>query len=66
MSSIVLNFKALLRFADFRDEPLISSLVLKLLNGSKDKILKCKHNSHIEHVVEATARLATDENAWGE
>lgn len=50
--AIVFNFKALFTpVTDFRDEPYVPSLVLKLLRESKENILKYKSTWHIEHVL---------------
>ena len=49
---VVFNFKALFTsITEFRDEPYIPSLVLKLLTESQENILKYKGTWHIEHVV---------------
>jgi hypothetical protein len=49
---IVFNFKALFTpVTEFRDEPYIPSLVLKLLKEGKENLMKYKNTWHVEHVV---------------
>ncbi|KAF5017529.1 hypothetical protein F66182_10530 [Fusarium sp. NRRL 66182] len=55
--AIVFNFKALFTpLAEFRDEPCIPSLVLKLLNQGKENIMRYKGTWHVEHVAKPTLR----------
>ncbi|KAF4971872.1 hypothetical protein FZEAL_9729 [Fusarium zealandicum] len=55
--SIVFNFKALFTpMSEFRDEPYIPSLVLKVLDEGKENILKYKGTWHVEHVAKPTLR----------
>lgn len=50
--SVVFNFKALFTpVADFRAEPYIPGLVLKLLNEGKRNLMEYKNTWHVEHVV---------------
>jgi hypothetical protein len=49
---IVFNFKALFTpVAEFRDEPYIPSLLLKLLREGKENLMKYKNTWHVEHKV---------------
>lgn len=49
--AIVFNFKALFTpLTEFKDEPYIPSLVLKLLNEGKENLMKYKGTWHVEHV----------------
>ncbi|KAF9874923.1 hypothetical protein CkaCkLH20_07617 [Colletotrichum karsti] len=49
--AIVFNFKALFTpLTEFKNEPYIPSLVLKVLNEGKESILKYKGTWHVEHV----------------
>ncbi|GKT41004.1 uncharacterized protein ColSpa_01185 [Colletotrichum spaethianum] len=49
--AIVFNFKALFTpLSEFKDEPYIPSIVLKVLNEGKESILKYKGTWHVEHV----------------
>lgn len=51
------NFKALFTpITEFRDEPYIPSLVLKLLNDGKENLLKYKGTWHVEHVLKPALR----------
>ena len=48
---IVFNFKALFTpMSEFRDEPYIPSIVLKVINEAKPSLLKYKGSWHVEHV----------------
>ena len=48
---VVFNFKALFTpLTEFRDEPYMPSLILKILNEGKENILKYKGTWHVEHV----------------
>ncbi|KAF2678188.1 hypothetical protein K458DRAFT_436089 [Lentithecium fluviatile CBS 122367] len=50
--AIVFNFKALFTpVADFRDEPFIPALLLKVLNEGKRSLMEYKNTWHTEHVV---------------
>lgn len=45
------NFKALFTpVADFREEPYIPSLVLKVIKEGKENLMKYKNTWHTEHV----------------
>ncbi|KAI1341290.1 alpha-1,2-mannosyltransferase [Xylariaceae sp. FL0016] len=49
--AIVFNFKALFTpIAEFRDEPYIPSLMLKVLREGKENLMKYKNTWHTEHV----------------
>ena len=49
--AIVFNFKALFTpVADFRDEPYIPSLILKVIKDGKENLMKYKNTWHTEHV----------------
>lgn len=51
-SAIIFNFKALFTpVAEFRDEPYIPSLLLKLLNEGKKNLMEYKNTWHVEHIV---------------
>jgi Protein of unknown function (DUF3445) len=51
-ASIVFNFKAVFTpVEEFRTEPYIPSLILKVLNEGKESIMKYKNTWHVEHVV---------------
>ncbi|KAF5534846.1 hypothetical protein FMEXI_11053 [Fusarium mexicanum] len=55
--AIVFNFKALFTpMTEFRDEPYVPSLVLKVLNEGKENIMKYKGTWHVEHVTKPTLR----------
>ncbi|CEI68435.1 hypothetical protein FVEN_g5405 [Fusarium venenatum] len=55
--AIVFNFKALFTpMSEFRDEPYVPSLVLKVLNEGKENIMKYKGTWHVEHVAKPTLR----------
>lgn len=48
---IVFNFKALFTpMTEFRDEPYVPSIVLKILNEGKENLMKYKGTWHVEHV----------------
>jgi len=50
-NAIVFNFKCLFTpITEFRDEPYIPSLVLKVLKEGKDNLMKEKGTWHVEHV----------------
>jgi len=50
--AIIFNFKALFTPVEyFRDEPYISSLLLKILREGKRNIMEYKSTWHVEHVV---------------
>ena len=52
---IVFNFKALFTpLTQFKDEPYIPSLVLKVLNEGEEGIMKYKATWHVEHVTKPT------------
>ncbi|KXH31302.1 hypothetical protein CSAL01_03813 [Colletotrichum salicis] len=54
---VVFNFKALFTpLTEFKDEPYIPSLVLKVLNEGKESLLKYKGTWHVEHVVKPTLK----------
>ncbi|KPM34258.1 hypothetical protein AK830_g12316 [Neonectria ditissima] len=49
--AIVFSFKALFTpISEFRDEPYIPSIVLKVLNEGKENLMKYKGTWHVEHV----------------
>ncbi|KAH8162023.1 hypothetical protein CIB48_g6227 [Xylaria polymorpha] len=49
---IVFNFKALFTpIAEFRDEPYIPTLILKVLRHGKDNMMKYKNTWHVEHLL---------------
>lgn len=53
--AIVFNFKALFTpLSEFKDEPYIPSIILKVLNEGKENILKYKGVWHVEHVAKPT------------
>ncbi|GJC93337.1 mannosyl transferase [Colletotrichum higginsianum] len=55
--AVVFNFKALFTpLTEFKDEPYIPSLVLKVLNEGKENIIKYKGTWHVEHVAKPTLR----------
>lgn len=69
--AVVFNFKALFTpLTEFRDEPCIPSLVLKVLNEGKENIMKYKGTWHVEHVakpaLEAYARWQVQEGMMSE
>lgn len=46
------NFKALFTpIAEFRDEPYIPTLILKVLRHGKDNMMKYKNTWHVEHLL---------------
>ncbi|KAI2628585.1 hypothetical protein GGR54DRAFT_352098 [Hypoxylon sp. NC1633] len=50
--AVVFNFKALFTpLEEFRDEPYVPSLILKVLTEGKDSLMKYKNTWHTEHVV---------------
>ncbi|KAH8676760.1 hypothetical protein BGZ60DRAFT_372151 [Tricladium varicosporioides] len=50
-AGIVFNFKALFTpVQEFRDEPYIPALVLKILNEGKKNLMEYKNTWHVEHV----------------
>ncbi|EEQ89106.1 hypothetical protein RJZ56_006900 [Blastomyces dermatitidis] len=52
MSPIVFNFKALFTpVTDFRDEPCVPKLIVKILKEGKRPLLEYKNTWHVEHVV---------------
>ncbi|KAK1467822.1 hypothetical protein CTAM01_16974 [Colletotrichum tamarilloi] len=54
---VVFNFKALFTpLTEFKNEPFIPSLVLKVLNEGKESLLKYKGTWHVEHVVKPTLK----------
>ena len=51
-AGVVFNFKALFTpVSEFRDEPFIPALLLKVLNEGKESLMKYKNTWHVEHVV---------------
>jgi len=49
---VVFNFKALFTpVEEFRTEPFVPALVLKVLNEGKESLMKYKNTWHVEHVV---------------
>lgn len=60
--AVVFNFKALFTpVEDFRHEPFIPGLVLKLLNEGKENLMKYKNTWHVEHVVKPAMQQYHDE-----
>ncbi|KAM5345232.1 hypothetical protein ACJ41O_011094 [Fusarium nematophilum] len=60
--AIVFNFKALFTpMSEFRDEPYIPSIVLKVLNEGKENIMKYKGTWHVEHVAKPMLKEWEDE-----
>ncbi|KAI9166352.1 hypothetical protein HJFPF1_02452 [Paramyrothecium foliicola] len=50
--AVVFNYKALFTpISEFRDEPYIPSLILKVLNEGNQEIMKYKGTWHVEHIV---------------
>jgi hypothetical protein len=50
--AVVFNFKALFTcIEDFRDEPYVPALILKVLKEGKPSLMKYKNTWHTEHVV---------------
>jgi hypothetical protein len=50
--AVVFNFKALFTpVEDFRDEPCVPGLILKVLNDGKKSLMDYKNSWHTEHVV---------------
>ncbi|KAK6383043.1 hypothetical protein LTS17_003713 [Exophiala oligosperma] len=59
---IVFNFKALFTpLTEFRDEPYVPSLVLKVLREGKENLMKYKNTWHVEHVVVPALQEYEDE-----
>ncbi|CAG7562727.1 unnamed protein product [Fusarium equiseti] len=55
--AIVFNFKALFTpMSEFRDEPYIPALVLKVLEEGKENIMRYKGTWHVEHVAKPALR----------
>lgn len=55
--AVVFNFKALFTpLSEFKNEPYIPSLVLKVLDEGKENILKYKGTWHVEHVAKPALR----------
>ncbi|RDA94756.1 hypothetical protein CP533_6769 [Ophiocordyceps camponoti-saundersi (nom. inval.)] len=53
--AVVFNFKALFTpITEFRNEPYIPSLILKILNEGNEEIMKYKGTWHVQHVVKPT------------
>lgn len=51
-AGVVFNFKAVFTpVVEFRDEPFIPALLLKVLNEGKESLMKYKNTWHVEHVV---------------
>jgi len=49
---VVFNFKAVFTpVTEFRDEPYVPSLVLKVINEGKENLMKYKNTWHVEHIV---------------
>ncbi|KAI0888226.1 uncharacterized protein GGS22DRAFT_94900 [Annulohypoxylon maeteangense] len=50
--AVVFNFKALFTpIEEFRDEPYVPSLILKVLKEGKENLMKYKNTWHTEHIV---------------
>lgn len=50
--AVVFNFKALFTpVSEFRDEPYVPALVLKILNEGKKNLMEYKNAWHTEHVI---------------
>lgn len=64
---IVFNFKALFTpIQEFRDEPYVPALVLKVLKEGKRSLMEYKNTWHVEHVcVPALERFAEEQVARG-
>lgn len=59
--AVVFNFKALFTpMTEFKDEPYIPTLVLKILNEGKENIMKYKGTWHVEHIVKPKLREYED------
>ncbi|KAK2060750.1 hypothetical protein LY76DRAFT_540374 [Colletotrichum caudatum] len=55
--AVVFNFKALFTpLNEFKSEPYVPSIVLKVLNEGKESILKYKGVWHVEHVAKSTLK----------
>jgi hypothetical protein len=65
--AIVFNFKALFTpVEEFRDEPFIPALVLKVLNEGKKNLMEYKNTWHTEHVVKpALEKYAKEQEEKG-
>jgi hypothetical protein len=51
-AGIVFNFKALFTpVSDFQEEPFIPALLVKIIEGGKENLMKYKNTWHVEHVV---------------
>lgn len=51
-AGVVFNFKALFTpVEDFREEPYIPALVLKIMKDGKKNLMEYKNTWHVEHVV---------------
>jgi hypothetical protein len=51
-AGVVFNFKALFTpVEEFRDEPFVPALVLKVLTCGKKELMEYKNTWHVEHVV---------------
>lgn len=60
--AVVFNFKGLFTpIEEFRDEPFIPKLVLKILNEGKENIMKYKNCWHVEHVAKPALEAWTKE-----
>lgn len=56
--AIVFNFKALFTpMSEFKDEPYIPALVLKVLEEGKENIMRYKGTWHVEHVAKPALRM---------
>lgn len=59
---VVFNFKALFTpVEDFRDEPFIPALVLKVLKEGKKNLMEYKNTWHVEHVVKPALEMYAKE-----
>jgi hypothetical protein len=60
--AVVFNFKALFTpVEEFRDEPYVPGLLLKVLNESKKELLEYKNAWHTEHVVKPALQAFHEE-----
>ena len=66
-AAVVFNFKALFTpVEEFRDEPYVPSLVLKVLKEGKSSLMEYKGTWHTEHVVvPALEEMEREQVAWG-
>ena len=49
--AVIFNFKALFtNVEEFRDEPYVPSIILKILNEGKKSLMEYKNTWHVEHV----------------